>query len=108
MEPPSRSFPDDAPPFNAICPPSAAADVEPAPIVTEPPDPVFPLPEVTDISPPAPPVAAPVDTAIEPVVPAVDTPVFSDIAPLTPAVPAFTASMFISPLEVAVPRPLLI
>jgi|TARA_B110000908_G_scaffold122264_1_gene143372 hypothetical protein len=55
--------------------------------------------------PPAPDAAVPVAIDAEPDAPAVETPLATLTAPLTPEVPAFADEIVSTPLEVALPSP---
>jgi hypothetical protein len=95
------------PAFKFICPPVAvAAVVSPAVKLTPPPDPVFPVPALTEIAPAAPDVDSGEDIVIEPELPAEVVPLEMMTWPLLPAVPALAVLMVNGALVVETPMPL--
>ena len=100
----ARPYPeiiDNAPPVTCV--------LSPLVTTTRPPADDFPLPTITLILPPAPSVAEPVRSVIIPLGPPVTTlPVVKDRPPDTPAVPPSAVRILNTPLDVALPYPVII
>ena len=87
--------------------PSAVAVESPAFKPIAPPSAIVPVPTTNLMSPPFPAVASPEVRIRLPLVPLLVVPEANSSNPLTPEVPALTVCIFKTPLEVAVPLPLL-